>query len=142
MGGGVRGRRCHRGDLCLERPGDLAPHPTAVVLLAAVVALAHIPAAVGIAASSPEDLDGPRDHSGTGVASRPTAPLQAAHSRSLTRLRLASMSSLHSASSALRRRASSSGSSVVLAWSSSALVSRRFFFSPEGSRFIKIAWNR
>ena len=45
--------------------------PALVVFAFAVIAVADIPAAVGIAGAQPARRDGPRENNGTGVASSP-----------------------------------------------------------------------
>jgi hypothetical protein len=68
------GRPGHGGDGGFECPGDFPQGLALVVLVVAVVAFADVPAAVGSLAARPARLDGPRENSGTAVASRLADP--------------------------------------------------------------------
>ena len=87
----------------------------------------------GSLAHSPVRLEGPRENSGTGVASRPAEPSDAARSSSVRAEMLASSSALMNASS--RPRAASAWAWVIglVRALRSAWLSRRFFGSAEGS---------
>ena len=81
----------------------------------------------------PVRLDGPRENSGTGVASRPVQPSKAARSSSVRTETLASSSALTSASSRSRAAVAWPGVIGLVRALSSPAVSRRFFGSAEGS---------
>ena len=87
----------------------------------------------GSLAHRPVRLDGPRENSGTGVASRPVQPSKAARSSSVRAEMLASSSALMNASS--RPRAASAWPGVIglVRALRSCSVRRRFFGSAEGS---------
>ena len=96
----------------------------------------------GSLADSPVRLEGPRLNSGTGVASRPVQPSNAARSSSVRTQMLASSSQLMNASSR---------SLAALTWAEviglvralrSCWLRRRFFGSGEGSITEQIAWKQ
>ena len=96
----------------------------------------------GSLAHSPVRLDGPRENSGTGVASKPAEPSKAARSCSVRTEMLASSSELMNASSrSLAALTSAEVIGLVRALRSCSL-SRRFFGSGEGSITEQIAWKQ
>ena len=93
----------------------------------------------GSLAHRPARCDGPRENSGTAVASSPADPSNAARSSSVKTQMLASSSALMKASS-WRRAASAWAGVIFLAdCACSCGVSRRFFGRAEGSMADKIA---
>ena len=90
--------RHHRG---FEGPVNL-PQCFAVRAAAlAVVSFSYVPAPVWVTGTGPPAGRGPRDHSGTGVASRPTEPSKPASSSGLHTLTEASSRSATNFSSCL-----------------------------------------
>src|SRR5260370_285272 len=96
----------------------------------------------GSLAHSPVRLDGPRENSGTGVASRPAEPSDAARSSSVRTETLASSSALISASSRSRAASACAGVICLVRALRSCPVRRRFFGSGEGSTTSRIAWKQ
>ena len=95
----------------------------------------------GSLADRPVRRDGPRENSGTGVASRAVLPPEAARSSWVRTEMLASSSALTSASSRSRAAVAYGVIGFMRALSAS-WVSRRFFGSAEGSAADTIAWKQ
>ena len=108
-----------------------------------VVSFSHVPAPVGVAGTrSPGAPTAPADHSGTGVASRPTEPSKPASSLGEHTLTDASSRSATNFSNAACRLATSASLSFLRLAASSFSASTLSLASGEGSMSESTRWNR